>query len=62
MDVQVGSRIAVEAERVGQPERAGQVIEVAHEGDTTRLRVRWDDGHTSSLHPSAGSVRVLSPR
>jgi len=57
MGVHVGDRIVVESERAAQPSRAGVIEEVLHE-DPSRLRVRWDDGHTSILSPSAGVARI----
>jgi hypothetical protein len=47
----------VESERVTQPPRRGVVEEVIAE-EPPRLRVRWDDGHTSVFAPAAGVVRV----
>jgi Domain of unknown function (DUF1918) len=55
--VHVGDRISVESERAGQAPRAGTVEEVLGEVPA-RLRVRWDDGHSSVLVPSAGSARI----
>ena len=60
MGVHVGDRIVVESERAAQPSRAGVIEEVLHE-DPSRLRVRWDDGHTSILSPSAG-VATITPQ
>jgi uncharacterized protein DUF1918 len=60
MGVHVGDRIVVESERAAQPSRAGVIEEVLHE-DPSRLRVRWEDGHTSILSPSAG-VATITPR
>ncbi len=57
MGVHVGDRIVVESERAAQPSRAGVIEEVLHE-DPSRLRVRWEDGHTSILSPSAGVARI----
>src|SRR6478736_1101815 len=59
MSVHVGDRIVVESERASQPSRAGVIEEVLHE-DPSRVRVRWDDGHTSILTPSAG-VATITP-
>jgi hypothetical protein len=57
LTVQVGDRIKVESERAGQSARGGTVEEVL--GATpARLRIRWDDGRSSVLVPSAGSVQV----
>jgi hypothetical protein len=52
-----GDRIVVESERVAQPPRRGVVEEVIAE-QPPRLRVRWDDGHTTVFAPAAGAVRV----
>jgi hypothetical protein len=57
MDAGVGDRIIVESERAAQSGRAGVIEEVlAH--DPSRFRVRWDDGRTSILTPSAGVERI----
>jgi hypothetical protein len=52
-----GDRIVVESERATQPPRKGVVEEVIAE-DPPRLRVRWDDGHTSVVSPEAGAVSI----
>jgi uncharacterized protein DUF1918 len=52
-----GDRIVVESEKVAQASRAGVIEEVLQE-DPPRVRVRWEDGHTSILAPSAGAARV----
>ena len=52
-----GDRIVVESEKVAAPSRAGVIEEVLQE-DPARVRVRWEDGHTSILTPAAGSARV----
>jgi hypothetical protein len=52
-----GDRITIESEKVAQPGRAGVIEEVLQE-DPPRLRVRWEDGHSSILTPSAGAARV----
>jgi hypothetical protein len=57
MSVHVGDRIVCESERAAQPGRAGVIEEVLHE-DPSRVRVRWDDGHTSILAPSDGVARI----
>jgi hypothetical protein len=55
-----GDRIVVESERVAQPPARGVVEEVVQE-DPPRLRVRWDDGHTSVFTPAAGAARIEEP-
>jgi Domain of unknown function (DUF1918) len=57
MSVHVGDRIVVESERASQPSRTGVIEEVLHE-DPSRLRVRWEDGHSSILAPSAGAATI----
>jgi hypothetical protein len=52
-----GDRIVVESERVAQPPRRGVVEEVVQD-EPPRLRVRWDDGHTSVFTPAAGAARI----
>jgi Domain of unknown function (DUF1918) len=58
MTLQAGDKIVVESERVAQPSRTGVIEEVLGE-DPPRVRVRWDDGHTSILTPSAGAARFI---
>jgi len=61
MSVHVGDRIVVESERTTQPSRAGVIEEVLHE-DPSRVRVRWEDGHTSILSPSDGAAKITPQR
>jgi hypothetical protein len=57
MRAHAGDRIVVESERASQPGRTGVIEEILSE-DPTRVRVRWDDGHTSTLTPSAGAATI----
>jgi hypothetical protein len=59
MDAKTGDRIAVETERVGQPPREGEVLDVIEGPTVISYRVKWDDGRESSFTPAAGSVIVL---
>jgi hypothetical protein len=59
MRAHTGDRIVVESERAAQAGRSGVIEEVLQE-DPPRVRVRWDDGHTSILTPSAGVARIES--
>ena len=61
MKGRVGDRIVVESEKVAQPGRAGVIEEVLQE-EPARYLVRWDDGRTSSLAPSAGAARIEQKR
>ena len=53
--IEMGDRIAVEAEKVGREPRAGVVTHVAG----AMIGVRWDDGNVSSFIPASGSLRVV---
>jgi hypothetical protein len=53
----VGDTIVVESERVSGPVRTG-VIEEVLKDEPPRYQVRWEDGHSSILSPSAGSARI----
>ncbi len=53
--VQVGDRVVLESEKVGQESQAG-VVTGTH---GQLLHVRWDSGKESSFIPSAGSLQVV---
>ena len=59
MSAKVGDRIVIESERVGQHPREGEILEVLESTYGTRYRVRWDDGHESTIRPAAGSARIV---
>ena len=49
-----GDWIVIESKHVGQPRRQGEVIEVVPgDGGREHYRVRWDDGHESTVFPSS---------
>ena len=60
MDGKIGDRIIIESEKVGHPPREGEVLEVIVKPSGTDYRVRWEDGHESSIRPSGGSARFVS--
>ena len=60
MTARVGDRIVVESEKVGQAAREGVILEVIEASYGTRYRVRWDDGHETTIRPSAGSARTIA--
>jgi hypothetical protein len=60
MEGSVGDRLILESERVGQPNREGEILEIRPVGDVVRYRVRWDGGHESTIMPAAGCVRIVS--
>jgi hypothetical protein len=53
--VEVGDRVAVESEKVGQGVRTGVVTSVAG----SLIKIKWDDGTETSMVPGAGSLRVV---
>ena len=57
MRAHIGDRIVVESERVARPPRRGVVEEIVAD-EPPRLRVRWDDGHTTVFWPAAGVCRI----
>jgi hypothetical protein len=56
----VGDRIVVESEKVGQTAREGEILEVIAHDTGTEYLVRWDDGHESSIRPHGGSARIVA--
>jgi len=52
----VGDVIVVESEKVGQPTRSGEILEVRGKGDLVHYLVRWDNGHESTYFPSGATV------
>jgi hypothetical protein len=59
MNARIGDEIVVESERIAQPDRRGEILEVIEASYGTRYRVRWDDGHESTIRPAAGSARIV---
>ena len=59
MQANVGDRIVVESEKVGTPARSGEILEVIEAPAAIRYRVRWEDGHESTVWPHAGSARIV---
>jgi Domain of unknown function (DUF1918) len=57
----VGDNLVIESERADGSGRRGVIEEVLQE-QPPRYRVRWEDGHTSILAPSAGSARIERKR
>lgn len=57
MKAVVGDRIVVETERLTRGVRTGVIEEVLQEAPP-RFRVRWDDGHISTMTPAAGAAKI----
>jgi len=58
MKICVGDLITVDSEKAGTPPREGIVLEVIEAEWGTCFRVRWVDGHESTIHPVAGTVHI----
>jgi hypothetical protein len=61
MVAKVGDRIVIESQKVGTPAREGDILEVREASYGTRYRVRWDDGHESTIRPATG-ITSTSPK
>lgn len=59
MQPKAGDRVEVESESTERPPRTGVIEEVLRESPSQRLRIRWDDGHTSIYTPAAGALRSV---
>jgi hypothetical protein len=59
MTANVGDRIVVESQKVGQAARQGEILEIVASTFGIRYEVRWADGHVSTFSPSGGSVRIV---
>jgi hypothetical protein len=52
MKAKVGDRLILEGTHVGDPRRAGVIIEVRHEDGSPPYLVRWlDDAHEALVYP-----------
>jgi hypothetical protein len=51
----VGDRVVVDGRKVGQARRGGVITTV----NGAMVTVQWEDGHTTSFVPSAGSMSVV---
>jgi Domain of unknown function (DUF1918) len=57
----VGDTLVIESQRAEGNARRGVIEEVLQQ-EPPRYQVRWQDGHTSILAPSAGSARIEKKR
>jgi hypothetical protein len=62
MAFQVGDRVAAESESTERGPRMGTVREVLRGDPAPRYRIEWDDGHTTSFTPAAGSLHAIGTR
>jgi hypothetical protein len=54
MQATVGDHILVMGNRVGQPQREGEVLEARGPDGTAPYVVRWADGHEGLFFPGPG--------
>ena len=62
MEAAVGDRILVYSETKSGTPREGDVLEVFPSAAGTSYRVRWSDGHETTIRPFPGSVEVRPRR
>ncbi|MFV2063003.1 MAG: DUF1918 domain-containing protein [Chloroflexota bacterium] len=55
-----GDRISVNSNRAGESVRVGTILEVIEHGYGNSFRVAWEDGHESTIKPTAGSIHVIA--
>ncbi|MFB9905402.1 DUF1918 domain-containing protein [Allokutzneria oryzae] len=58
MKAQVGDWIIVEGNRLGEPRREGEVVEVPHADGSPPYRVRWTDSDRTTLVFPGPDARV----
>ena len=57
-----GDRIVIDSAKAGDPARQGTIVETIEREYGTSYRVSWDDGHESTVRPSAGTARITPAR
>ena len=60
MSVKIGDRIIIESQKVGLAPREGEILELIESTAGPRYRVRWDDGHESTIRPALGSAHIVA--
>ncbi|MBE1537847.1 DUF1918 domain-containing protein [Actinomadura algeriensis] len=56
MNGSIGDRLHVHGKIVGQPDRAGEIIEVRGDDGGPPYLVRFDDGHETLVYPGPDAV------
>jgi hypothetical protein len=54
-----GDRISVDSQKAGQAPRQGTILEVIEHDYGASYRIAWDDGHESTIRPTAGTVHSV---
>jgi hypothetical protein len=57
-----GDRITVDSQKAGEPAREGTILEIVEHEYGTSYRVRWDDGHESTVRPTPGTVHTAKAK
>lgn len=61
-DVRPGDVLAITGHRVGEVERAGEILEVLGASERRHFLIRWDDGHESIYYPGNDASILRSAR
>jgi hypothetical protein len=57
MQAQQGDMIVVRSHHIGEPARAGEIVEVLGDDGGPPYRVRWDDnGHVTLFFPGTDAI------
>ncbi|HLH58093.1 MAG TPA: DUF1918 domain-containing protein [Streptosporangiaceae bacterium] len=56
MHADIGDRLHVHANCVGQPDKTGEIVEVHGDSGTPPYLVRFGDGHTRLVFPGPDAV------
>ena len=53
MQAKVGDHLVVDSNKVGSPQREGEIVEVRGADGAPPYVVRWDDGHEGVMYPGS---------
>ncbi len=62
MALAVGTAVMAQAQSTTRAPRTGVIEEVLRGEPSPRYRVRWDDGHESTITPSNGTLQAQPRR
>jgi hypothetical protein len=52
----VGDLLVIAGHRVGEAERIAEILAITGEPHHERYRVRWDDGHETTIYPGSDAI------
>ena len=58
----VGAAVMAQAKSTSRGPRTGTIEEVLRGDPAPRYRIRWDDGHESTVTPSSGTLQAQPRR